>query len=64
MTKTTQPVGLDARSELRTWYLVRLRPRLENAVSAGTVESAAVEALDDQLDELLDDPDGARAGAA
>ena len=64
MTKTAQPIGLDARAELRAWYLGRLRPRLENAVSAGTVESAAVEALDDQLGELLDDPDGPRPEAA
>jgi hypothetical protein len=64
MTKTALPIGLDARAELRAWYLGRLRPRLENAVAAGTVEPAAVEALHDQLDELFDAPDGAPAEAA
>jgi hypothetical protein len=64
MTKTAEPVRLDARAELRAWYLGRLRPRLENAVAAGVVEPAAVEALDDQLDELFDDPDPVPAEAA
>ena len=63
MTKTAQPIGLDARAELRAWYLGRLRPRLENAVSAGTVEPADVEALDEQLGELFDEPDGRPAEA-
>jgi hypothetical protein len=63
MTKTAQPIGLDARAELRAWYLGRLRPRLENAVAAGTVEPAAVEALDDQLGELFDESDGLPAAA-
>jgi hypothetical protein len=64
MAKTAQPVGLDARAELRAWYLGRLRPRLENAVAAGTVEPAAVEELDDQLDELFGEPEGLPAEAA
>jgi hypothetical protein len=60
MTKTAQPVVLDARAELRAWYLGRLRPRLESALAAGTIEPVAVEALDNELGELLDDPDGPR----
>jgi hypothetical protein len=64
MTKTALPIELDARAELRAWYLGRLRPKLENAVAAGMVEPAAVEALDDQLDGLFNDPDGVPAGAA
>jgi len=63
MTKTIQPIGADARAELRAWYIGRLRPRLENAVAAGTVEPAAVEALDDQLGEFFVDPDGPPAEA-
>jgi hypothetical protein len=57
MPKTAQPIEVDARTELRDWYLGRLRPRLENAVAVGTVEPAAVEALDDQLGELFGEPD-------
>jgi hypothetical protein len=60
MTKTAQPIGLDARAELRAWYRGRLRPRLESALAAGTIEAVALDALDDQLGELLDDPDGPR----
>lgn len=63
MTKTAQPIGLDARAELRAWYLGRLRPRLESALAAGTIERVAVEALDDQFGELLDEPDGLPAEA-
>ena len=63
MAKTAESIRLDARAELQAWYLGRLRPRLENAVAAGTIEPAAVEALDDQLGELLDDMDGLRAEA-
>ena len=58
MPKTARPIGIDARAELRDWYLGRLRPRLEDAVAVGTVEPTAVEALDDQLGELFGEQDG------
>jgi hypothetical protein len=64
MPKTAQPIVVDARAELRDWYLGRLRPRLENAVAVGTVAPTAVEALDDQLDELFGEPGGPPAEAA
>ena len=54
MAKTAQPIALDAREELRAWYLGRLRPRLEDAVTAGTVEPGAVEELDYQLSDFFD----------
>ena len=60
----TAAESTDARAELRAWYLGRLRPRLENAVAAGTVEPAAVEALDYQLGELLERDEDLRGEAA
>jgi len=54
MAKTAQPTALDARAELRAWYLGRLRPRLEDAVTAGTVERSAVEELEYQLSDFFD----------
>jgi len=54
MAKTAQPIALDSRAELRDWYLGRLRPRLEDAVIAGTVERGAVEELDSQLSDFFD----------
>jgi hypothetical protein len=44
----------DSRTELRAWYLTRLRPKLSQAVAAGSVASAAALELDRQVFELLD----------
>jgi len=43
-----------ARAELHAWYVGRLRPKLEDAVSAGSVEPGAVEALDFQLSDFFE----------
>ena len=56
MTTTAELNGLEARAELRAWYLDRLRPRLAQAVTAGMVKAEAVEELDFQLTELFDTP--------
>ena len=54
MTTTMEAGALGARIELRVWYLDRLRPRLEYAVAAGTVEPGEVQALDLQLSRFFD----------
>jgi hypothetical protein len=60
MTTTAESTGLDSRTELRAWYLGRLRPRLEEAVIAGIVEPGSLDELDYQLAELLISPDDVR----
>jgi hypothetical protein len=64
MAKTAESTSLGARAELRAWYLGRLRPKLAEAVTAGTVEPTAVETLDFQVAELFDLPDELREEAA
>jgi hypothetical protein len=64
MAKTAESTALGSRAELRAWYLGRLRPKLADAVTAGTVEPMAVEALDFQVAELFDLPDELREEAA
>jgi hypothetical protein len=41
-------------TELRSWYLGSLRPKLARAADGGTVAPGAVAALDRQVRELLD----------
>jgi hypothetical protein len=43
-----------SRSELQTWYLRELRPKLAQAVRAGAVDPRAAAALHAELQELLD----------
>jgi len=50
--------------ELQAWYLHSLRPKVVHAAGAGTVASAAVEALDRHVRELLDLLHGPREEAA
>ena len=57
MTKTAPSIGLEARAELRAWYLGRLRPRLVDAVAAGVVAPGAVDELDLQVAGLVELPD-------
>jgi hypothetical protein len=64
MAKTAESTTLGARAELRAWYLGRLRPKLADAVTSGTVEPMAVEALDFQVAELFDLPEDLREEAA
>jgi len=64
MTKTAESTALGARAELRAWYLGRLRPKLAEAVTAGTVEPTAVGALDFQVAELFGLPEELREEAA
>jgi hypothetical protein len=52
------------RKELQAWYVGRLRPKLERAAGAGSVEPAAVAALDVLLRDLLDLPATRRTEAA
>ena len=56
MAKTAESTGLRGRAELRAWYLGRLRPRLADAVTEGTVDPNRLDLLDDQLAELCDLP--------
>jgi hypothetical protein len=56
MAKTAESTVLGGRAELRRWYLGRLRPKLADATTAGTVEPTALAALDFQLRELLELP--------
>jgi hypothetical protein len=64
MVKTVESTGLGARSELRAWYLDRLRPRLERAVADGEVEPGSLEALDLQFGQFLEPPRRPVVGAA
>lgn len=43
-----------ARAELQSWYLQGLLPKLARAAQTGTVDRAAVEALDADVRALLD----------
>jgi hypothetical protein len=43
-----------ARTELQTWYLRELRPKLAQAVRAGAVDPRAAAALHAELRELLE----------
>ena len=54
MAETTETTGLAARTELQEWYLGRLRPRLEDALVAGTIEPADLEVLDVQLSDFFE----------
>ena len=56
MTQTTESTGFAARAELQAWYLDRLRPRLEDALVAGTIEPADLEVLDVQLSDFFEPP--------
>ncbi len=59
MTQRAQPIGLEARAELRTWYLGRLRPKVAEAVAARMVGPGAVEELDLQVADLFELSPGA-----
>ena len=56
MTQTTESTGLAAREELQAWYLDRLRPRLEDALVAGTIQPSELEVLDVQLSDFFEPP--------
>jgi hypothetical protein len=57
MTKRAEPIRLEARAELRAWYLGHLRPRLVEAVAARVVGPGAVEELDLQVADLFAAPE-------
>jgi hypothetical protein len=57
-------VHADKLVELRAWYLAGLRPKLTDAVGAGTVPGAAAAALDRRLRDFLDLADEPREEAA
>jgi hypothetical protein len=45
---------IDARAELRSWYLHGLQPKLARAASSGAVEPQALAALDAEMRRFLD----------
>ena len=44
----------DARTDLRSWYLHRLQPKLARAATTGAVDPQAVAALDAEVRSFLD----------
>jgi hypothetical protein len=44
----------DARTELQSWYLHGLQPKLAQAANRGTVDPQAVAALDAEVKKFLD----------
>jgi hypothetical protein len=64
MPTSSDPTPRDPRADLQAWYLASLQPKLRRAASTGMVRTAAVNALDRQLRELLDLPVDARQQAA
>jgi uncharacterized protein YciW len=57
MTTAAEASRIVARTELRSWYLDHLRPRLATAVAAGVVEAAALQQIDFELAGLFELPD-------
>jgi hypothetical protein len=64
MTRRAESIGLEARAELRAWYLGHLRPRLVEAVATGVVRPGAVEELDLQVADLFELPERRLASPA
>ncbi|PWU22855.1 MAG: hypothetical protein C5B48_09605 [Candidatus Rokuibacteriota bacterium] len=57
MAKTTERRNLDRRADLQAWYIDSLRPKLEDAATAGTVPATSVASLDRDLRKLLELPE-------
>jgi len=59
MPTSRQITKRDSRTELQAWYLTSLAPKLSRATTRRVVTTAAVDALDGQIRELLDLPPAA-----
>ena len=61
MAQTPETRGRGGRDEVEAWYLGRLRPRMAEAVTSGTVARERAADLDRQVRQLLELPAGAPA---
>jgi hypothetical protein len=57
MPATERSTGRKSRTELQSWYLGSLRPKLTNAARSGLVAAGAAAALDQELLDFLGLPD-------
>ena len=56
MAQTSEARRRSGRDEVQAWYLARLRPRVAEAVSSGTVAQDRAAELDRQVRQLLELP--------
>ena len=56
MTERSEARSRSGRDEVQAWYLIRLRPRLAEAVTAGRVGRDSAAELDRQVRQLLELP--------